>query len=434
MSLPIITAADGAAWEAALLAELGTGPARITVARRCVDVVELVAVAATGQARAALIDAQLRRLDAEVVERLLAAGVAPVGVTAPGSNDDGERLIECGVRYSVPADAPVSVLATVLDTAIADLAGTGSTAVRAGFADPAQASMISHHQLLATGPSMPPSSAQLGSVIAVWGPTGAPGRSVVATNLAAELAGLGKRTLLIDADVYGGVVASMFGLLDESPGLVAACRQAQRRRLDPGTLASLCWQVSRELRVLTGMSRADRWPELRPTAVETVLEVSRELVEFTVLDLGFGLETDEELSFDTVAPRRNGATLAALAAADLVLVVGAADPIGLQRLVRGLDELRAAQINSPTWVLLNRVREAAVPGNTRSQLQDTLRRFAGRSAAALLTHDLAALDQALIAGRMLAESAPNSALRRDIIDLACSISGVEAPRRGRLRG
>jgi len=37
---------------------------------------------------------------------------------------------------------------------------------------------------------------------------------------------------------------------------------------------------------------------------------------FTVVDCGFSLEQDEELSFDTAAPRRNGATLATLLAAD----------------------------------------------------------------------------------------------------------------------
>ena len=47
-----------------------------------------------------------------------------------------------------------------------------------------------------------------GKLIAVWGPTGAPGRSVVAAGLAAHLADLGLHTVLIDGDVYGGSVAA----------------------------------------------------------------------------------------------------------------------------------------------------------------------------------------------------------------------------------
>ena len=63
------------------------------------------------------------------------------------------------------------------------------------------------------------------------------------------------------------------------------------------------------------------------------------MAAWTVVDTGFALERDEELSYDTMAPRRNGATLSALEAADVVLAVGAADPVGMQRLVRGLGEL-----------------------------------------------------------------------------------------------
>ena len=74
--------------------------------------------------------------------------------------------------------------------------------------------------------------APTGRVIAVWGPTGAPGRSTVATGIAVEAAAAGVPTLLVDADVYGGVLASAFGLLDESPGLAGACRQAANGRLD----------------------------------------------------------------------------------------------------------------------------------------------------------------------------------------------------------
>ena len=269
--------------------------------------------------------------------------------------------------------------------------------------------------------------------MAVWGPTGAPGRTVVAATLADEIARLGPDALLVDADVYGGVAASMFGLLDESPGLVAACRQAQSRRLDSVSLAALCWQLGPKLRVLTGIARADRWPEIRPAAVATVLSTARTLADFTVLDLGFGLETDEELSYDTVAPRRNGATLAVLDEADLVLVVGSADPVGMQRLVRGLDELRAAEIDTPTWIVLNRVRQSAVPGDPATELAAALQRFTGRTPAALLPYDLPALDRAALSGRTLAESAPGCALRRAVIELATAVTGVTQPQRGRRR-
>ena len=135
------------------------------------------------------------------------------------------------------------------------------------------------------------------------------------------------------------------------------------------------------------MPLASRWPELRPTAMASVLAAARRLADYTVVDCGFCLETDEELSFDTLAPRRNGATLAVLDDADLVLVVGAADPIGMQRLVRGLAELRDAEVAAPVWVVLNRVRNGVVPGDVGQELRAALERFAGRMPAAMLPFD-----------------------------------------------
>ena len=223
----------------------------------------------------------------------------------------------------------------------------------------------------------------------------------------------------------------MLGLLDESPGLAAACRQAAAKRLDAAALAPLCWQLGPQLRVLTGIPLASRWTELRPPAVTSVLAAARALADFTVLDCGFCLETDEELSFDTLAPRRNGATLAVLDDADLVVVVGAADPIGLQRLVRGLAELRDAEITAPVWVVLNKVRAGVVQGDTEAELRAALERFAGRTPAAMLPADARAVDAAVATGRLLSESSPASPLRRAVIDLAAAIAGVPAPRSGR---
>jgi MinD-like ATPase involved in chromosome partitioning or flagellar assembly len=458
VSLPIITAADGGAWEARLLGQLAAPGAGLAVVRRCVDVVELAAVAASAQAVAALVDARLRRLDDGVVQRIAASGVAVVGVLGADVEGDTERLRTAGVAFAVPADAAPAVFADVVRDAVAALTGDPSTRA---YSDPAGGAAGAGRARLAgqeasAGPRQdvwpveataesraavgPAGSAgneaggnPIGKVIAVWGPTGAPGRSTVAVNLADEIAHAGARCLLIDGDVYGGVVANLLGLLDESPGLVAACRQAQSHRLDAPALAALCWQLGPALRVLTGLARAERWPEIRPAALQQVLTLSRGLAEYTVLDLGFCLETDEELSFDTIAPRRNGATLAALEAADLVLAIGAADPVGMQRLIRGLEELRSLQLSAPVWVVLNRIRASGVPGDPDAELAAALLRFAGRVPAAMLPDDRAAVDRAAVAGKPLAEVAGNAALRLAMRDLAAAATGRPAPARARER-
>ncbi|MGB8651811.1 MAG: hypothetical protein WCD35_14245, partial [Mycobacteriales bacterium] len=270
-----------------------------------------------------------------------------------------------------------------------------------------------------------------GRLVAVWGPTGAPGRTTVALGLASELAGLGWPSLLVDADGYGGVVAQLLGLLDESPGLAAACRLANNGALDLPALAGLARQVSPALRVLTGIGRADRWPELRPAAMEAVLSLAASLAAVTVVDCGFCLEQDEELSYDTMAPRRNGATLAVLEQAETVLAVGTADPVGLQRLVRGLADLKEAVPGTRPVVVVNRLRASAVPGDAEAEVRAALARYAGIEDLTVVPLDVAGVDTAVAAGQTLAEAAPGSPARLAIRALAASLVGAPTPARRR---
>ena len=152
-----------------------------------------------------------------------------------------------------------------------------------------------------------------------------------------------------------------------------------------------------------------------------MLAAARGLADFTVVDCGFCLETDEELSFDTLAPRRNGATLAVLDDADLVVAVGSADP--------DRPAAAGARAGRPARRRDRRARcgwcstgcgRGVVPGDPPAELGAALERFAGRTPAALLPADTAALDTALATGRLLGESSPGSPLRRALVELAAA--------------
>jgi Flp pilus assembly CpaE family ATPase len=192
-------------------------------------------------------------------------------------------------------------------------------------------------------------------------------------------------------------------------------------------LVRLAWTVRPQLRVLTGLARADRWPELRPRAVAAVLEEARRLAEVTVVDCAFSLEDDEELSFDTAAPRRNGATLAVLEAADTVLCVSGADPVALQRSIRALDELRDVLPDVEPVLVVNQVRPGPVPGDPRREIAEALERFAGREVRFFLPADRRATDAAIAAGRALAEVAGGSPLRAGLRALAAALAEVPVP-------
>jgi MinD-like ATPase involved in chromosome partitioning or flagellar assembly len=384
--------------------------AQLQVTRRCADVTELLAAAEAGLGRVAVVSGGLDHVDRETVDALRAAGVRVVGVADPAATWGVERLRGAGADEVVPEPVDEAGAADVVSAVLRALAATSVP-----FPEPQEP----------VSPTVAPT--ERGTVVAVWGPTGAPGRTTVAVNLAAELAARGASVLLADADTYGGSVAQVIGLLDEAPGLAAAVRQAGQGMLDVTTLARLSPVVAPELRVLSGTSRADRWPELSSSAIESVWSVARELARWTVVDVGFCLEQDEMLSYDTRAPQRNSATLRTLEAADLVVVVGAGDPVGIQRLVRGLTELTERGLASSRLVLVNRVRSSVAGPRPAEAVLQALARYAGVSDAVLVPEDRAATDTALLEAQTLREVAPGSPARRAIAEAAARIDALTRP-------
>ncbi len=168
----LVLAAGGAAWEARALAVLQGLPA-LSVARRCVDVADLLSAAQAEIADVAVVAADLPGLDLDVVDRLRRAGLRVVAVT------DG-------------------------DPALAERLGLGPTLA-----------VDELHRVADLTPTAPLAEPDEAPLVAVWGPTGAPGRSAVALSVASALAARGVDTVLVDADVEGGAQAQSLGLLDD---------------------------------------------------------------------------------------------------------------------------------------------------------------------------------------------------------------------------
>ena len=255
-------------------------------------------------------------------------------------------------------------------------------------------------------------TARSGDVIAVWGPSGAPGRTTVAITIAHELARSGARVALVDADTVGSSVAASLGMLDEAPGLAAACRLAGQDALTTDELERVARDHPMDdgrLMVLTGISRSSRWPELSADRVTRTLDLCRAWADHVVVDTGFSLEDDEELSSDLFAPRRNAATVASLRAADRVIAVGAADPIGVSRFIRAYADLREVVGDKRLDTVMNRVRSSTVGVGAGHQLVTTLRRFGGVDDAVLVPNDPRTADAAVLEARPMGEVSPRSA-------------------------
>jgi len=415
--MQVLLAAADEHWETAVVRALQQPASGMTLVRRCIDVADAVATAASGRADAVLLSAGLSGLDIDVLQRLLDAGAEPVVVTDSDDEPTASRVARMG---------SASVLCWRDISELPQLVAQRASARRNG-ADSREVTVESGDDTFSTVADDGP----LGRLIAVWGPTGAPGRSTVAVGLAASCAERGLPTLLVDADVYGGAVSSMLAMLDEVSGLLAAARLANTGSLDLSALHQQVREIGPCLRVLTGLPRADRWPQLRPGALAQVLHVARQMAPMVVVDCGFSLEQDEELSFDTAAPRRNGATVLTLERADVVVAVGAADPLGLTRLARGALDLREAIPGADVAMVVNRTRASL--GWSSDDMAQLLLRFTGSEPVAYLPEDRAAVDRALVEGRTLVECAPTSPLATALDSLAGQLAELPAASRRRRR-
>lgn len=375
------------------------------VVARCDNANELASVLALSGAERALVAAEPRYLTPRLMVEADAQGVRLVALA---DGDTGLRFAaSLGLQEVVPVDAGWEAVEAALR---GDDLGV-----------------------------VPASMTRSGQVIAVWGPAGSPGRTTLAINVAAELAAAGHTVALADVDTHSGSVAPTLGLLDEAPGFAAACRLAGADSLDLQQLERIgerYLSAHGSFWVLTGIGRPSRWPELSASRVTATLQACREWVDYTVVDTGFSLENDEEISSDLHAPRRNAATIAALRDADQVIAIGSADPVGLSRFLRAHVDLMETVVTERVLVAMNKIRPGAIGASPAAQVANSLERFGGISDPVMIPHDQVTLDAAILAGKTLYDAAPKSAVRLAIGQLVSSRilpAPKAAPRRSWLR-
>jgi len=277
-----------------------------------------------------------------------------------------------------------------------------------------------------------------GTVIAVWGPAGSPGRTTLAIAIAAEIAAAGFTVALADVDTHSASVAPALGLMDEAPGFAAACRLAGADSLDRAELERIGQRHDAgdsSFWVLTGIGQPSRWPELSADRVLATIDECRRWVDYVVLDTASNLESDEEISSDMFAPRRNAATVTALREADHIVAVASADPVGLARFLRAHGDLADVAVTLEITVVANKVRASAIGLGPAAQVTQTLSRFGGIDDPVLVPWDQQAMDAAVLSARTLAEVAPKSAARLAIRRLVADrLLPVGATRRRAVAG
>ncbi|MEX0427566.1 CpaE family protein [Nocardioides sp. DS6] len=402
----VLVVAAGAPWEPSVVALLEQSPATVLL-KRCVDVDELLAAAAAGQADVALVAVDAPGLDAPAVDQLRHHGLRAVAVVPAGVGEDAARAraSRVGIARVVPDD-DLGSLPDALDAADtppgpAAVPGAAGTVPAGGAARPA---------------CLPDDRPRAGRVVVVWGPAGAPGRTTVAAAVAAELARRRLTTLLVDADPYGGSVAQQLGILDEVSGLLQAARFHAGGEL-AARVATAVRSLGPHLGVVTGLPRPDRWTEVRTGLLEELADVGRRAGQ-VVVDAGFSLEEDPAVAM-TGRAGRNQLTLEALESADEVVAVGTADPVGLTRLARGLVDLRELGGAAPVRVVVNRMRPSL--GWTEREIGGMVAGITRPVGLHFLPDDRTTVDKALVAGRTLLETAPDAPLPRAVVPLVDAI-------------
>ncbi len=360
--ISVLLAADGASWEAEALGALR--PPKAAVIKRCVDLPDLLASASTGQAQVAVVDAALVGLDADAVSRMHKHGVRLVSV---GPADLGR----IGVSYRVSHEH-----LNTLPMAVSLAARTASSANSEDeFEDPSPVG---------------PQRSRSGRIVAVWGPRGAPGRTTVACALAATRAHLGQRVVLVDGDPFGSTISQHLGVLDEASGLLAAARLVNSGTLEATAFAHTRRSLEGGVELLSGLPRADRWIEVRPGTIAQLLALAAQHAD-VVVDTGSSLDSEEE------SPSRHHMTKEALEAADEIVVVGAADAVGLARLARALADLDAMLPGAAVSVVVNKARESL--GWSEGEVAELVAGFANASRIDVLPWDQVVCDRAMLIGR-----------------------------------
>jgi MinD-like ATPase involved in chromosome partitioning or flagellar assembly len=382
-------------WEPELVAALTAPDSGVHLARRCVDAVDLAAVAKAGLAEVVVVGSKLPRIDLNVVASLGTSGVQVIGVAA----DDlaANRLRALGVAHIVTVDATD---VTVAVYALAALAGE---------------LRLEHSSLPAIEAE---ASSQIGGrITVVIGGAGAPGRTTLAANLAQVWSQQGHSTLLVDADTQSPVLASVLGVMTDQSGLARAARSAIDAADDSLVMHRALTRINKTLTLLSGAAGSAASDVARPSAIERVLAVAAATHDHVVVDTAPWSVSD--LQSPVSAGGQPLRTLMGLA--DSLVIVGSADPIGLVRLLSVLTSTQHEAPQARHVVVLNRARKSAL-GGADADVAELLGRHVALPETLVIADDRAAADLALLRGHALVASSPKSRAALGLRELAARLS------------
>jgi len=206
-------------------------------------------------------------------------------------------------------------------------------------------------------------------VLAVWGTSGAPGRTTLAVGIATALSAHGP-TLLVDADTANPTIAHLLGLPVHASGLSTLARTASRGPITPADTLGAAVMRSENLHVITGLVTPHRWREVSKPGIESIVGALRLSARYSVVDIA-----STSLEKASRGANRDDAALGVLERADRLVIVARGDIVGINRLsflVRWWEEQERA---IPVEVIVNRVSTAAIGPHPVPSLQAAIGAF-----------------------------------------------------------
>jgi MinD-like ATPase involved in chromosome partitioning or flagellar assembly len=243
----------------------------------------------------------------------------------------------------------------------------------------------------------------IGASIWVESQTGGVGRTVIAANLAFELAAKGRRVCLIDLDERFPALHEYFALPQRQAAVLAAVRFLSQERFNDTKLGELTARLVSKgaaLDYLSGFGLADN--EIAFDQLEKLLEALCERYDFVVADTSAqASESMRELGRKTALRR---------------LFVVPAETVGLARLAAAATELEEGSLGQ-LELLLNRASLGVAGGRSAAQLLKAVRDFTSIPVAGVIPSDQL-FDEAAARGMPLRQAGQKSKALAAIGDLA----------------
>ena len=336
-------------WEQQFINSLGHPMFGVSVTKRCVDGIDILAAVRTIDVDAVVVSDGVLRVDANCVAEALAQGIRFIAVT-----EQPEVWRELGV---------VDVVVVHRD----DM----SAMVQQIIKMMRDHSEEHHAQQVVTG-----------NLVAITGFGGASGRTQCALQLSRELA-KHSSTCLVDADVYAPSLAQELGCTELNGGILGLTRLAELRKLSDISLHETSVSLESDLIFLRGIPSAHRWTDLRIHALKSMWEYLETMTDFVIADCGPAYDLLDRNAEVTAKPTRAIASLTAIDAAQSVVITANASDVGITRLINGYLDLHEFVENKDVFAVVHGIANESA----QRDIKAIIARELGVNAIVTLSHD-----------------------------------------------